>query len=167
MSIDDLYGERSYLRGKISACERKLGDLERQRESVKKDLRDLESDRIKVKTIVDKIDCITPYLRIAKNNTSSAKSFVSSYYNGSQTSGWRGKMQLVWNSTDSVNTSLNSVQKDGNQTIKDIDKEIEKKEGKLKEIESNIETTREERDGYQDDLDDVQYEIDHYYDDDD
>ena len=27
MSIDDLYGERSWLRGKISACENKISEL--------------------------------------------------------------------------------------------------------------------------------------------
>ena len=124
MSIDDLYRRRSDLYKTIYAREQKIKGLTKTKERLEKEIQDLRDDKDDINKIVKKIDSITPYLGSAKGDIMSAKNTVSSYYFGSETSTWKSSMQGAYNLADSVETSFTSVQKSGNQTIGNIDKEI-------------------------------------------
>lgn len=167
MSIDDLYGERSWLRGKISACENKISELEKIIKRTKKEIEDLKEDKRRISVIIKNIGNVTPYLSKANTNIINAKDSVDSYYFGNQTAGWKSRLKLTSNLTSGIRTSFDSFVRDGNSVIGDIDTEISKKESYLQETRSNLESTEDDLEGYESDLDDVQWEIDHYYDDED
>lgn len=166
MSIDDLYGERSWLRGKINACEYKIGDLERIIQRTKKEIEDLKEDKRRITLIVNNIGNVTPYLSKANSNINSARESVASYYNGGQTKGWKSNLQMASNLTSGVKTSFESITKDGKSVIEALDAEIRKKNDYLQETRNNLESTKEDLHNYESDLDDVEWEIEHYYDDD-
>lgn len=167
MSIDDLYGERSWLRGKISACEYKISDLEKIIKRTKKEIEDLKEDKRRISVIINNIGNVTPYLGKANNNITNAKDSVDSYYFGNQTAEWKSRLKLTSNLTSGIKTSFDSIVRDGNSVIRDIDAEIKKKDNYLQETRDNLESTKDDLEGYESDLDDVQWEIDHYYDDED
>ena len=167
MSIDDLYGERSWLRGKIRASEYKISDLEKIINRTKKEIEDLKEDKERINIIVKNIGNVTPYLNNANTNIIGARDSVASYYYGSQTDGWKSKLKLSSNLTSGIKTSFDSIVKDGNSVIVELDAEIERKKIYLQETIDNLESTEEDLDNYESDLDDVEWEIDHYYDDDD
>ena len=167
MSIDDLYGERSWIRGKIRACEYKIADLEKIITRTKKEIEDLKEDKRRIENIIKNIGKVTPYLSNANTNIINAKDSVASYYSGNPTAGWKSRLQLASNLTSGIKTSFDSFVRDGNSVIGDIDTEIRKKESYLQETRSNLESTEDDLEDYESDLDDVQWEIDHYYDDED
>ena len=103
----------------------------------------------------------------ANSNIIGAKDSVAGYYYGSQTEGWKGRLQLASNLTGGINKSFDSIKTKGNTTIREIDEEIRKLQNKIDECEENIESTEDEKEGYESDLEDVEWEIEHYYDDDD
>ncbi len=167
MSIDDLYGERSWLNGKITACEQKIGDLEKIITRTKKEIEDLKEDKRRINVIIKNIGSVTPYLSNANTNIINAKGSVASYYSGKPTAGWKSSLQLASNLTSGIKTSFDSIVRDGNNVIVELDAEIERKKIYLQETIDNLESTEEDLDNYESDLDDVEWEIEHYYDDDD
>ena len=167
MSIDDLYGERSWLRGKISACENKISELEKIIKRTKKEIEDLKEDKRRISVIIKNIGNVTPYLSKANTNIINAKDSVDSYYFGNQTAGWKSRLKLTSNLTSGIKTSFDSIVRDGNNVIVELDAEIERKKIYLQETIDNLESTEEDLDNYESDLDDVEWEIEHYYDDDD
>lgn len=165
MSIDDLYGERSWLRGKISACEYKIEELEKQKKRLNKEIEDLKEDRRRINTIVENISKIKPLLSKADSNIIEAKDTIAGFLSVNKTDKWKAKLKLTSNLTRGIKTSFNSIETDGKDVIKKIDEEVKNKQNNLEDCERNIESTKDELRGYESDLDDVQWEIDHYYDD--
>ena len=166
MSIDDLYGERSWIRGKIRACEYKIADLEKIITRTKKEIEDLKEDKRRIENIIKNIGKVTPYLSNANTNIINAKDSVASYYYGNPTAGWKSRLQLASYLTSDIKTSFDCFVKDGNSIIAELDAEIERKKIYLHETKDNLESTKDDLESYESDLDDVQWEIDHYYDDD-
>lgn len=167
MSIDDLYGERSWLNGKITACEQKIGDLEKLKKRLKKNIEDLQEDKRRINNIIKNMSNIPSLLSTANSNIIDAKDSVAGYYYGSQTEGWKGRLKLASNLTVGIKSSFDSIKTKGDTTIGEIDEEIRKLQDRIEECEENIESTEDEKEGYESDLEDVEWEIDHYYDDDD
>ena len=169
MSIDDLYGRRSWLRGEIRACEYKIPELEKIITRTKKEIEDLKEDKDRIKNIVNYIngsDSIISCLGRAIANTNSAKNTVASYYNGNQTRGWKSTLNDVAVVTGETRKVFLEVVKNGKSVIAEIDKEIKNKNIYLQETKKNLESTKGNLEGYKSDLKDVESEIDHYYDDD-
>lgn len=170
MSIDDLYGERSWIRGKIRACENKISELEKIIKRTKKEIEDLKEDKEKINNIVNYINSsgsIISCLDNAISNTNSAKDSVASYYNGYQTSGWKSSFNNVAVMTGETKKAFSDIVAYGKSVIAEIDAEIKKKDNYLQETRDKLESTEDDLEGYESDLDDVQWEIDHYYDDED
>ena len=166
MSIDELYGKRSYIQGCIFGCEKKYEGLNKTKDRLEKEREDLEEDKKKAEKIVKKAKSIIPYLQTASNYTLSSREIISSYYNGNQTPGWRKSLKLTANSIISTKTSLESIQKSGNETIGELEKEKRKKETELEKVKGEIKSAEDELKGLYSDLYDVQYDIEHYdYDD--
>lgn len=167
MSIDDLYGERSYIRGKITACEYKIGELKKLKKRHEDDIKDLEEDKRRINNIIKNMSNIPPLLNTANSNIIGAKDSVAGYYYGSKTEGWKGRLKLASNLTRGIKSSFDSIKTKGDTTIGEIDKEIRKLQDKIEECEKNIESSEDDLKGYERDLEDVQWEIDHYYDEED
>lgn len=166
MSIDDLYGERSYLRGKLSALERKYGEIEKQEKSIRHDIIDLREDKKRIRAIVDSLSEVTTSLNSAGSHIERAKNKVGRYYNDSHnTSDWEKRLAGTQGLANGSATSCERIKTSGNETIGLIDKEIRKKKEDLVEKGKLLDSTKEDIEDCKNDIEDVQYQIDHYYDD--
>ena len=167
MSIDDLKAERSYLRGKITACDTKIRELEKTIKREKKDLEDLKYDKRCTDKILNKLSGIPGLLGKSDTNINGARDTVASYYNGYDTDGWKQNLKKISNLAGSIKGSISSVAETGSTVQKDLEVAIGKKEIDIANNEASLKTAREDVERYESDLEDVQWEIDNYdYDDD-
>lgn len=166
MGIDDLYGERSYLRGKISAYEYKIGEIKKIIERTEEEIKDLTEDKTKIQKIIKQIiGNVIPLLNNANSNIINAKDSVSSYYNGYQTAGWKSKLSKTSGLTRDAKTEFNDIKNDGNTVIAEINKEIDKKKKYLEETKKNLIEAKNDLEDAKRDLEDVNEKIANYDDD--
>lgn len=167
MSLDDLYGKRGYLQGRISACERKIGELEKTNKRLEKEKKEMEEDVKSLNTINGKIGKIVSWLKLSVTYIGNARDSISSYYNGFSTKSWKGTIGKAHTSTSTLIKNFGNIKKEADGIIKKLKEEIEKRKKSIEQNEKTIKSTRQEMEDLKDDLADVNYDIEHYDDNDD
>ena len=163
MSIDDLYGERSYIRGKISACEIKIGDLEKTVKRLEKEITELKEDVRRLKDINKKIQSAIVCLKHSIPNIERAHKSVNDYYSDSgHTWTWLSKISRVSEKANTHISRFKKIKGDSLDVIKQLNDEIRKKQNSVQEYTGTINRTKTEKRNYEDDLRRIQYEIDNY-----
>ncbi len=166
MSIDDLEAERSNIFKKIYACEQKIKGLEKTKETLDKEIKDLNYDMRCTNTILKKLRGIPGLLNKSDTNINGARDIVASYYNGHDTEGWRRNLKQLSDLAGSIKGNINEVSRKGSEVFNELTNEVRKKGIELAKTEANLKTAREDLERYESDLDDIQWEIENYdYDD--
>ena len=163
MSLDDLYGEKSYIRGRITACELKIDELEKINKRLEKEILELEADVEILKQKKAKIEAAILFLGLSLHPMAEAKKSVENYYSdSSHTSDWKSKIDKVGESTHNYIKIFKKIKEDALNVKKKLEDEIRKKQESIKENKKTIERTQFEKEEFEEDLRRVQDDIDNY-----
>lgn len=163
MSIDDLYGERAYLRGRINACEIKINELDKLVKRLEKDIEELKEDKNRLKEIQRRTNIVIENYYRSVSYTDATKNSVSKYYNDCvHTSDWVSRITNVDNLANGYIVFFKKVLLKAETIIKKLEEEIKKKLNSIEECNNSIERTKNEKSDAEADLRRVQYEIDNY-----